>query len=312
MRKLTLPAAAALVLAATTIFGVPSRAQQRSSTVPVTTVVTVLGPHFSAPPAITKEDITVYSRKNRQDVTSLVPAQGDKAGLQLAIMIDDDDSPSAIGQHFSEIKDFIMSQPGTTQVGLYYAASGAAEAVAPFSADHESVARKLRLPLGRLAGTSPSVYLSLEDLVKHWPANGMRHEVLIISSGIDHLHPGLQSPYVDAAIDKVQDSGVVVYTIYTGGPRLADASFHVEIAWMNLVRVSGQSGGQAFFQGFETPVDFVPIFRQLNAILHNQYLLTFTAPRSESKKGEMRHIEVRTEQRNVKLSYPSPVFVSGS
>jgi hypothetical protein len=312
MRKLTLPAAAALVLAATAIFGVPSHAQQQSSTVRVTTVVTVLGPNFSAPPAIAKEDITVYSRKNRQDVTSWVPAQGDKAGLQLAILIDDDDSPGAIGQHFGEIKDFIKSQPSTTQVGLYYATSGSAEAVAPFSGDHESVAHKLRLPLGRFAGTSPSVYLSLEDLVKHWPANGMRHEVLMISSGIDRLHPGLQSPYVDAAMDKVEDSGVVVHTIYTGGPRLANASFHLEIAWQNLVRVSGGSGGQAFFQGFETPVDFVPIFQQLNAVLHNQYLLTFTTPRAESKKGEMRNIEVRTEQRNVKLSYPSEVFVSGS
>ena len=68
MRKLSLPAAAALVLAATAIFGVPSHAQEQSSTVPVTTVVTVLGPNFSAPPAIAKEDITVYSRKNRQGI----------------------------------------------------------------------------------------------------------------------------------------------------------------------------------------------------------------------------------------------------
>ena len=312
MSKLSLPAAAALIFAATTTFSAPVRAQQASPTVPVTTVVTVLGPNFSAPPAIAKEDIIVFSRHNRENVASWVPAQGDKASLQLAILIDDADSSSAIGQHFPEIKDFITSQPSTTQVGLFYATSGSAEAVAPFSADHESVARKLRLPLGSFASTSPSVYLSLQDLVKHWPANGTRHEVLMIASGVDHLDPGLQSPYVDAAIDKVQDSGVVVHTIYTGGPRFANASFRLEIAWQNLVRVSGESGGQAFFQGFETPVDFVPIFRQLDAVLHNQYLLTFTTPRAENKKGEMRNIEVRAEQRGIKLSYPSQVLVPGS
>lgn len=107
-----------------------SRNQAASSTAPITTVVTVLGHDFSAPPAIAKEDVAVYSGKNRQDVTSWAPAQGDNAGLQLAILIDDNDSPTAIGQHFSEIKEFITSQPSTTQVGLFYATAGTARAAA--------------------------------------------------------------------------------------------------------------------------------------------------------------------------------------
>jgi hypothetical protein len=312
MRAKTL-SAAVLIVAVTLLSGWSSRArnQAASSTAPITTVVTVLGHDFSAPPAIAKEDVAVYSGKNRQDVTSWVPAQGGDSGLQLAILIDDDDSPTAIGQHFNEIKDFITSQPGTTQVGLFYATAGTARPAAEFNADHEAVAQKLRMTLGPAAGSSPSVYLSLEDLVSHWPANGMRHEVLMIASGIDRLSPGIDSPYVASAIKRVQTSGVVVHSIYTGGPRLANSQFRMDVAWQNLDQLTSGTGGQAFVQGFETPVDFVPIFRQLDAVLKNQYLLTFATPRSEKRNGEMREIQVRTEQRNVKLYHASEVFVPG-
>lgn len=312
MGRTTFSLPAVLILSATLLSGSTSRAQQQpSSTVSVTTVVTVLGPNFSPPPAIAKEDVIVYSGKNRQEVTSWVPAQGDKAGLQLAILVDDADSPTAIGQHFNEIKDFITSQPSTTQVGIYYATSGTTQTAAKFDANHQAVAKALHLPLGRFAGASPSVYLSLQDLVSHWPDNGMRHEVLMIASGVNRLDPGIDSPYVASAIDHVQKAGVVVHTIYTGGPRLASAMFRMDIAWQNLIRLGDDTGGLPFFQGFETPVDFVPIFRQLDTALNNQYLLTFTTPRSDKKKGELRDIRIRMEQSKVRLHYVTRVFVPG-
>ena len=313
MRRTLLPLATVVLLAAVLISSSFASAQQQasSSTVPVKTVVTVLGPNFSPPPAIGKEDVAVYSGKDRQDVTSWVPAQGDNAGLQLAILIDDADSPTSIGTHFDEIKNFITSQPATTEVGIFYATSGSASAAADFSSDHAAVAKKLRLPLGRFGGASPSVYLSLQDLAAHWPANDMRHEVLMIASGIDRLHPGIDSPYVDQAIHKVQSSGVVVHTIYVGGPFLADLPFRMSIAWQNLVRVANDSGGQPFFQGFETPVNFASIFTQLDTVLKNQYLLTFVTPRSEKKKGQMRDIRIHVEQHDARLYYPAQVFVPG-
>jgi hypothetical protein len=190
--------------------------------------------------------------------------------------------------------------------------SGSAKAAAEFSADHAAVAQKLRLPLGRFAGTSPSIYLSLQDLIKHWPRNDMRREVLMIASGIDRLHPELASPYVDQAMDAVLKSGVLVHTIYTGGFRLAESPFLQNIAWQNLTRISGDSGGEQFFQGFETPVDFTPIFHQLDAVLNNQYLLTFATPQSKKKNGELRRIDIVVEQHNVKVSHASQVFVPGS
>jgi hypothetical protein len=317
MRKSILlsSAAAALLIAGSLYAQDPRPAAGASATpdmgsVPVTTTVTVLGPNFSAPPAVSKDDIAVYSNNARENVASFEPARGPKAGLQLAILIDDDDSASALGSHFQEIKDFILAQPPTTEVGIYYASAGTVRTAAKFSSDHKAVAKELRLPLGKYFGASPGVYLSLKDLARNWPSNDMRHEVLMIASGIDRLHPGLQSPYVDQAIRQVQKSGVIVNTIYTGGFRLA-GSFLQNIAWQNLSRVASDSGGMQFFQGFETPVNFMPIFHKLNMALGNQYLLTVDMPRSSKSKGQLMPIKVRTEQRDVHLSYASQVFVPG-
>jgi hypothetical protein len=287
--------------------------QNRSeSAVPTATVVTVLGPNFSAPPAITKEEITVYSGKNREDVISWIPAQGDKAGLQLAILIDDSDSPVGVGSHMAELQNFIKSQPGSTQVGIFYAANGAAETASEFTADHDAAAQKLKLPLGRRGSDSPSVYLSLQDLVKHWPSGSMRREVLVIASGVDRLYPEFDSPYVASALKSLQTAGIVVHTIYFGGPGLARSGIRLDIAQSNLTQIADGTGGQPFFQGLETPVDLAPILRQLDMTLGNQYWLTFTMPRSEKKDGEMREIQVRTEQRKVKLHHAKEVFVPGT
>lgn len=288
-----------------------ARANPPADTVPVAMVVTALGPNFSPAPALSKDDIAVYSNHTRENVASFEPARNAKAGMQLAILIDDDASPSALGPHLNELRSFIQAQPSTTEVGIYYASAGSARPVAKFSSDHQAVARKLRLPLGKFFGASPSVYLSLKDLVDHWPHNDMRHEVVMIASGVDHLHPGLQDPYLDDAIEHVQKSGAVVNVIYTGGSRLA-GTFEQNIAWQNIARVAEGSGGQQFFQGFQTPVDFLPIFRQLNTEFGNQYLLTVDMPRSPKSKGQLMPIKLRVEQRNVRLSYASQIFVPGS
>lgn len=319
MRKTVLLFSTAVLVAALFFLGssfaqdAATRASTPSDppTVPVTTVVTALGPNFIAAPAISKDDISVYSNNTRVNVVSFEPARGAKGGMQLALLIDDDASPSALGPHFAEIKDFIKAQPPTTEVAIYYAQSGTVRAAAEFSSDHAAVAKKLRLPLGKFADTSPSVYLSLKDLVDHWPHNDMRHEVVMIASGVDRLHPGLQDPYLDDAIEHVQKAGVIVNTIYTGGFRLAESQFLQQDAWRNLSQVATDSGGQQFFQGFETPVNFLPIFHKLNIQFGNQYLLTADMPQPSKGKGQFKAIQIKTEQRNIRLSYAPQVWVRG-
>ncbi|MGH9734376.1 MAG: hypothetical protein ACRD8A_07295 [Candidatus Acidiferrales bacterium] len=319
MRKTALLCSTAVLTAL--LFAVSSFAQDATTarasrpndppTVPITTVVTALGPNFTAALVISKDDIAVYSNNTRINVASFEPARGAKAGMQLALLIDDDVSPTALGSHFSEIKSFIQAQPPTTEVAIYYAQSGTVRAAAEFSSDHQAVAKKLRVPLGKFAGASPSVYLSLKSLVDRWPHNDMRHEVVMIASGVDRLHPGLQDPYLDQAIEHVQKAGVIVNTIYTGGFRLAQSMVLQQNAWRNLSQVATDSGGQQFFQGFETPVNFMPIFHKLNIQFGNQYLLTADMPQPSKGKGQFKPIRIRTEQRNVHLSYAPQLWVRG-
>src|SRR5215472_5063784 len=118
-----------------------------AGSVPVTTVVTALGPKYTAPPAVGQSDISVYVEKEKQTVDSWIPAQGDKANLELAIVIDDSDRID-LGIQINDITSFIKSQPKTCGVGVFYALNGTVQAASQFSTDHEAVAKTVRMPFG--------------------------------------------------------------------------------------------------------------------------------------------------------------------
>ena len=155
------------------------------------------------------------------------------------------------------------------------------------------------------------MYLSVSDLVKNkWPATGARREILLISSGIDRLDPGPESPYVSASIENVQKAGVTVHAIYLGGGRSA-RSIRGSYAQSNLVMLTEGSGGYDLYDGLLPPVSFSPYLKQLDMALHNQFLLTFAIEPSGKPKGELKSIEIRTEQRDIQMKYPKQVLVPG-
>ena len=284
---------------------------QNSPKIPVTTTITVLGPKFSAPPPLTKQDILVYSRKTRLDVINWVPAQGERAPLQLAIVIDNSANQLGVGSQLNDIAGLISLQSKSTSVGVFYAANGTVQTASNFTTDHAAAAKALRLTFGPRAGDSPSVYLSVSDLVKNkWPATGARREILLISSGIDPLDTGPQSPYVAASIEDVQKAGVIVHAIYLGGGRFA-RSIRGSYAQSNLVMLTEGSGGYNLYDGLLPPVSFSPYLKQLDMALHNQFLLTFAIEPSGKPKGELKSIEIRTEQRNIQMKYPKQILVPG-
>ena len=289
-------------------FPLHAQTQAKPAKVPVTTVVTILGPNFTAPPALGKSDVVVHTGSQREDVIDWTPAQGEKAGLELAILVDDG---ADFASHLDEVRRFIQAQPKSTNVGLFYASSGMTLTVSPFSADHDAAAKKLRITLGP-TGTSTSIYLSLIDVLKKLQSMPGRREILIIGDGHDRLRGDLpESPDLDSAITSAQKTGIVVHTLYARVGRLGRTSFRLTLAQSNLTRVAGDTGGQAFFQGIDTPVSFTPFLDHLDMVLHNQYLLTFTTARSTRLKGELRSFKVTTEQRNISITAPSRVFVPG-
>jgi hypothetical protein len=298
----------AAILISTPLAG--AQGQAVSPMVPVTTVVTVLGPNYTPPPPVAKEDLAVYAGTTRLNVTGWVRAQGERGRLELALLIDNSVSAD-FGTQFGDLKNFIDSQPKDTAVGIFYAANGTVETASPFDTNHEAVAKKLRLPFGQNTGNSPSIYLSLSDLLSHWPGAATRREVLLIASGVDRLNPGPSDPYVQAALKNVTKARAVVHTLYAGSAGFG-ASFRGNIAQGNLDQITAESGGKSFFEGVSAPVAFAPFLNQLDMILRNQYLLTFTTARSTERNGELRSIRIRTEQHNAIISAPKEVFVSGS
>jgi len=276
------------------------------SKVPVTAVVTVLGPGFTTPPPLGKDDVIVHIKGQREDVTAWNPAQGSRDELHLAILIDDGIN---LGPRLDDLRHFVETQPNSTSVGIFYASNGTTLTAAPFGTNHQAVAGKIRITFGP-GSASTSVYLSLIDVMKEMQPMGGRREILLIGDGHDPLRGDLQDPDVDRVISTAQKDGIVIHTLYSNVGRRHN-SFGVTLAQSNLVKVSSGSGGQSFFQGLVTPVSYKPFLDHLDMVLHNQYFLTFTAPRSTKAKGEFRSLKVTTEQRNISITAPSQVFVPG-
>ena len=313
-RPVSRVAATVLLVLLSAVIALAYAAPQEAGTTPVTTVVTVIGPKYTPPPAVGKDDISVYEQKNKLPVTDWVPAQGDKAGLELAIVVDDATLVD-FGIQLKDIETFILSQPKTTGIGIFYANDGTVQAASQFNTDHQAVAKAkaLRLPLGRF-GAYSSIYLSLLDLIKRWPITGARREILLFADGIDRFRGDIPtSPDLEATIDHAQTAGIIIHTMYaTAGGRLGRSLFRTNLGQSNLSRIADDTGGESFFQGLQTPISLGPFLQQLDLVLKNQFFLTFTVPISKKQKGELKQIRVRTELPKVEISSANRVFVPGS
>src|ERR1035441_3810483 len=88
-----------------------------ASGVPAHMLVTVEPHHGSTIPAVNLEDVMVFEGKDRDTVTDWIPAQGDRAALELFVLLDDG-SGSNLGSQLDDIRKFINAQPASTKVGI--------------------------------------------------------------------------------------------------------------------------------------------------------------------------------------------------
>ncbi|HVN18321.1 MAG TPA: hypothetical protein VMU05_06090 [Dongiaceae bacterium] len=282
---------------------------QSAGGVPVHLTVTVEPKHGASVPEIRTQDVLVYEGKDRDQVTEWIPAQGDRAGLELFILIDDESSTS-LGSQLEDIRQFINSQPASTKIGVAYMQNGIARIMQNPTNDHAQAAKALRLPLGS-AGANSSPYFSLSDLVKKWPATNDRRSVLMISDGIDRYYGtgDLQDPYLEAAIDDAGKAGIVVSAIYTPGVGHFGHSY-----WQNywgqlyLSQLADKTGGEAYYLGLTgAPVTFSPYLDDLSHRLQHQYILGFLA--KPEKKAGWRQVRLSTEIPNIDLVSAGRVYV---
>jgi hypothetical protein len=268
-------------------------------------IVTAEGRHGAVPPEVMRDDVSIEVNKRPAQVEKWTPLRGDQASLELYIVIDDGED-SDLGNQFSSLKGFINAQPAATQIGLAYLRNGSANIVAPLTADHEVIAKALRLPLGQ-PGISASPYMGISDLVKKWPAAGARREVLLISNGVDPWSPPAdpQNPYLQKAISDAQRGGILVHSIYYAGAGHSGHSYRLVNWGQNyLAELGDETGGEAYWQGFGSPVALDPYLKDLTGRLQNQYLLSL-AP--DDIKGGLEPVRVTASRSDVSLVAASKI-----
>jgi hypothetical protein len=276
---------------------------------PVHMVVTVEAHHGENIPVIHREDVMVYEGKARDTVTDWVAAEGDHAGLELYVLLDDG-SNTSLGTQLEDIRQFINGQPTSAKIGIAYMRNGTARIEQNLTSDHAAAAKALRLPLGA-PEVNASPYFSLSDLIKHWPETSVRREVLMVSDGIDRYYGSgdLQDPYLAAAIEDAQRAGIVVFTLYSPGVGHFGHSYW-QTYWgqLYMAQLSDKTGGEAYYFGFNgPPVAFAPYLDNLTHRLTHQYLLTFI-PKPEKKAGYQK-VKLATEVQGVDLVSAEEVYV---
>jgi hypothetical protein len=277
-------------------------------------------------PALRQDDVKVKQGKTFLQVTQLIPARGDTAGLQLFILVDDT-LDSRVGNNLNDIRDFISAQPPATLIGIGYMSNAGVNIIQNFTPDHALAAKALRLPRGTTS-TMDSPYLSLISLVTGWPQQNVRREVLMVTDGIDRLRgekptasqlgPAygpvyhsmpIVSPDVNSASEISQRYNVIVHSLYAiGVGRAARSSWDLQIGLSGLSKLADETGGECFSLGTSNAVSFKPYLERLQKIFDSQYYLVFLA--IPGKKPDLQRVKLTTELANVEIAAPDNVWVA--
>jgi hypothetical protein len=273
-------------------------------------VITAVGKSNENPAPLRQQDLQIQVGGKSTQVTDLVPLRGDRAGLELVILIDGS-ARSSIGTQIPDIERFVNSLPPTTSIGIAYMENGRAVFSQPLTANKATALQSLRLPSGP-AGISASPYFCLSDLAKKWPSSNRenRREVVMITDGVDpyNLRFDPDNPYVQAAIDDSIRAGLIVNSIYWHDAGRYDRGPYQNNAGESLLdQVTQVTGGKAYWQGIGNPVSFRPFFDDLNRRLQNQYELGFEAP--AKSKPEIESLKVKLSEPAVKVDAPQKVLI---
>jgi hypothetical protein len=304
---------AALVLATGTIAS--KAAATPEGRIPVTMTVTANVAADKSTPEINLDNVLVRQGKSQLKVTDWVAARGERAGLELFILIDDK-SDSRISLQYDELRAFINAQPASTLVGVGYMRNATVQIAQDLTSDHGRAAQALRLPMG-YSGAYGSPYLSMVDLMKRWPVDENRREVIVITDGIGRgqsrlgWHRGyVQDSDADTASAVAQRTGTNIFAIYAPASGLSRHGYWDGMSGqMNLTRLTDQTGGASFYLGLHSPVSIEPYLAQVQTMLDNQYLLSFSA--KATKRAGLQFVKISTDLAGVDLASHDAVWVAG-
>ena len=278
------------------------------------------------------ENIQIKQGKTPLKIDHLIAARDENAALQFFILIDDT-CDTGIGNSLNDIREFINAQPTTTVIGVAYMSNATVQIVQNFTADHAAAAKAVRLPRGSLSSMD-SPYLSLTSLIKGWPEQKVRREVLMITDGIDRLRgeragsqylsnygrayrstPTTRSTSMptmsvdaDSASATAQRYGVIVHGIYAAGVgRAGRNAWEVQLGQAGVAKISDESGGEYFSLGTQNLVSFKPNLDRLQQVLNNQYYLVFQA--APKQKAALQRVSISTSLADVEIAAADNVWV---
>jgi hypothetical protein len=284
-------------------------------TVPVTMTVTASVAANKRMPQITRDDVTVKLGGNRLEVIDWAPARSVRAGLELFILIDET-ADSRLSLQYEDLRGFINDQPPTTLIGVGYMSNGTVRIAQDLTADHVLAAKALRIPLGVTTGVA-SPYLSAASLMKRWPVDGNRREVILLTDGVgrNHFHLGWGrshqiDPDADTAAAVAQKTGTNIFSIYSPSSSRLRRNYWTSVeGQMSLARLSDRTGGASFYLGTQSPVSIQPYLAKMQTMLNNQYILSFSA--KPGKKAAFQPVKISTEVAGVDLAAHDAVWVTG-
>jgi hypothetical protein len=276
-------------------------------------------------PPLQQGDVKVTQGKSSLRVTQVIPAQGDNAALQLMILIDDT-LDTSVGNNLNDLKEFIGAQPSSTVIGVGYMSNAGVNVVQNFTADHDLAVKAVRLPRGSFS-TMDSPYLSLISLVKGWPQQKVRRQVLMITDGIDRLRgetpqrsrlgPAFGPVYhsmptisIDAtsASEISQRYNVIVSSIYSPGVgRAGRSSWDLQLGLAGMTKIAEETGGECFSLSTSALVSFKPYLERFQKTLSNQYYVVFQAV--PKNKAGFQRVKVETGLPNSEVLAPDNAWV---
>jgi len=323
-RKMVLGLIVTLLFAVQTVH---SQQKAAPSTVQVHVVISDLAVRSDSElPRLRQDEVKVKQGKTFLQVTQLIPARGDNAAIQLVILLDDTLNTSAVGNNLTDLKEFIKAQPSSTSIAVAYMSNATVNMVQNFTTDHDLAVKAVRLPRGNFS-TMDSPYLSLISLVKSWPQQNVRREVLMVTDGIDRLRgekptasqlgPAFGPVYhsmptisVDAtsASEISQRYNVIVFSIYSPGVgRAGRSAWDIDLGLSGISKIADETGGECYSLGTSNPVSFKPYLEQFQRTLGNQYYLVFLA--TPKKKAGLQRVNIQTEVSNSEIAAPDNVWV---
>lgn len=229
------------------------------------------------------------------------------APLSLAVLIQDD-LGSGFNLQIRDLKRFITSLPRGSRVMVAYLRGGSPQVRQRFTADLERAAETIRIVSSSNATAPRSPFDGVVDILDRFDAlPAGRRAILLVSDGLDLSNgvsgaaPG-QSLELDRAILRAQRRSVAVFSIYTPSSSNPRENSTLSLYGQgNLLKLSDETGGRAFFQGSTAPVSFDPFFRDLNLLLTRQFLLTYLS--THMKKGYYK-VQVSSTNPEVKVEHP--------